>query len=131
MSEEAPIVAIVEDDDTVRRALRRLIRSFDFDTIQFRSGEEFLAAMPLKLPACAVVDLHMPRMTGLELLLKLRARGFTLPIIVITGFDEAGMRERCLAASAAAYLLKPIDASAIVQSLSNALSPGARRAVRS
>jgi FixJ family two-component response regulator len=122
MKDEAAIVAIVEDDDRVRRALRRLIRSFDLDTTQFGSGEEFLAAVRIDSPACAVVDLHMPKMTGLELLLSLRARGHTLPVIIITGFNEVGMHERCLAAGATAYLLKPIDATAMAKSLSLALS---------
>src|SRR5689334_22700528 len=103
MSDEVPIVAIVEDDDRVRRALRRLIRSFELNTVEFGSGEEFLGAIAIGEPSCAVVDLHMPNMTGLEVLCALRARDIDIPVIVITGFDEISMRERCLAAGAAAY----------------------------
>lgn len=103
------VVAIVDDDESVRRALRRLIFSFSYQPVGFASGEEFLASLVHTKPSCVLLDLHMPGLRGVGVLLRMRILGVTAPAIIITGLDETGMRERCIQAGAAAYLVKPLE----------------------
>jgi FixJ family two-component response regulator len=115
-------IAIVDDDHSVRKALRRLLRSADFDADAYESGSEFLEALRAGVPDCAVLDLQMPEMTGLELQQRLKDTHVSLPVIVITGHDEPGMQGRCLKAGAIAYLRKPIDGNDLLEAISRALS---------
>jgi FixJ family two-component response regulator len=103
------IIAIVYDDEVVRRALKRHARSLCNRTADFGSGEAFLESLSEAAPACVLLDLHMPGPSGLEVLQALRSRRVKLPTIVITGSAQTGMRERCMKAGAAAYLQKPLD----------------------
>src|SRR5688572_17602891 len=98
------LVAIVDDDDVVRGALCRLVRSLSCRPVGFASGEEFLTSLPHAVPGCAVVDLHMPGLKGLDVLSSLRAQGSGIPVIMVTGLEQAGMREKCLEAGASVYL---------------------------
>jgi CheY-like chemotaxis protein len=74
----------------------------------FESASEFLASLNQRVPDCLIVDLQMPSMDGLELRISLNRAGMAIPTIIISAHDEPGSRERCIAAGAAAYLLKPI-----------------------
>ena len=116
------LVAIVDDDDVVRRALCRLVLSLSCRPVGFASGEEFLTSLRDAAPGCAVVDLHMPGLKGLDVLLSLRARGSGIPVIIVTGFDQAGMREKCLEAGASVYLLKPIDRAEMASAIDAAIA---------
>ena len=109
MATNPPVVAIVDDDDPVRRALRRLVRSLSYQSADFPSGESFLDSLPDAAPACALVDLHMPGLSGLEVLRQLRARGLGVPVIIISGNAPSDLLDLCLQAGAAAYLPKPIE----------------------
>jgi FixJ family two-component response regulator len=122
MGDTAAIVAIVDDDDSVRRALHRLVASLAFSPAGFASGEEFLSSLGDNRPSCALLDLNMPGMKGLEVLKRMRAWGSDIPVIIITAFDQPGMRERCLTAGAAAYLIKPLEGSDLSRELKLALS---------
>jgi FixJ family two-component response regulator len=102
-------VAIVDDDPSVLKALARLLSTRSFIVKTYLSGPLFLAAQPQDLPDCLIADLQMPEMTGLELQHNLKRKGVHIPTIVITAHDEAGMRERCKAAGAVAYLSKPVQ----------------------
>lgn len=108
----------MDDDESVRRALRRLVRSLRYGPVVFASGEEFLASLPARRPDCVLMDLHLPGLNGIETLARLRDRDRALPVIVMTGFDQAGTRERCLAAGAAAYITKPVDGAALTAAIS-------------
>src|SRR4051794_36419561 len=101
------VVAIVDDDERVRRALLRLVLSLSYQPIGFASGEDFLESLQQSKPCCAFLDQHMPGMKGLEVLQQMRAKGLGVPVIIVTAFDEPGMRDRCIAAGAAAYMIKP------------------------
>jgi FixJ family two-component response regulator len=101
-------IAIVDDDEAVCRALARLLRAFSHQVRTYRSGREFLNSLNIAVPTCVIVDLQMDDMTGLELLRNLADTGAKIPAIVVTAHDEAGMRHRCEAAGAAAFLVKPV-----------------------
>lgn len=102
-------VAIVDDDEIVRRALRRMIASLSFDPVEFATGEAFLSGLPANSFSCALIDMHMPGLNGVDIVLKMRQAGHVVPVIIITGGDVPKMRERCLKAGAANYLVKPVE----------------------
>jgi FixJ family two-component response regulator len=107
------VVAVVDDDEAVRRALRRLIISLSFHPIGFASGEEFLASLGAAAPSCVLMDQHMPSLNGLDVLRRMRSEGRRVPVIIVTGFDQPGLRQKCLDAGASDYLVKPLEASAV------------------
>jgi FixJ family two-component response regulator len=114
-------VAIVDDDNSVRKALRRLMWSVDFKATTFASGREFLAVVAGLEPDCVVLDLQMPDLNGLEVQQELTERGIRLPIIFITAHDEPGARTECLAAGALNYLRKPLDEKLLLDAIDQAL----------
>ena len=114
-------VAIVDDDRSVRRALRRLLRSADLDAEAYGSGREFLAVLARNPPDCLILDLQMPDMSGLELHQRLAERGVRLPVIVITGHDQPGLRARCIAAGIATYLRKPLEDETLLAAINAAI----------
>jgi FixJ family two-component response regulator len=120
MSPAVPVVAIVDDEDAVRRALERLLRSAGCDPEVFASGETFLESLGRRMPDCVVLDLHMPGVTGFEVQARLNASGYTVPVIVITGHDSAESRDRVHALGAAAYLRKPVGAKVLLEAIDRA-----------
>jgi FixJ family two-component response regulator len=104
-----PVVAIVDDDASLRRALARLLRTVGWQAVTFASAEAFLQADLQKPPDCLVLDLWLPGMSGMELLEHLRTLGSTLPVILITGRDDVQMRLRAVPMGAVACLRKPLD----------------------
>ena len=106
-----PYVAIVDDEEPVRKALKRLLRASGLDAESFATGKDFLDAAVQREPDCVLLDLHMPRMSGLQVLRALQAARRILPIVVITAHDAPETRQQCLAAGAAAYLRKPLEGS--------------------
>jgi FixJ family two-component response regulator len=117
MAETSPWIAIVDDDLSVLKALSRLLRTRAFDVRTYGSAQEFLAALPCGPPECLIVDLQMPEMSGLELLQDLRSRDIQVPAIVITAHGDIGLRQRCKSAGAIAFLLKPLQDTALFTAL--------------
>jgi FixJ family two-component response regulator len=115
-------IAVVDDDHSVRRALRRLLRSAGLDAEAYGSGREFLEALARTVPDCLVLDLQMPEMSGLELQQSLKDGGIRLPVVIVTGHDEPGMQARCMVAGASAYLRKPIDGKALLEAINRAIA---------
>ncbi len=110
------LIAVVDDDESVRKALIRLLRSANLAGMAFPSARAFLDVF-MDLPIdCIVLDLQMPDMTGLELQRHLRVShpDLRVPVIIITAHDEPGSRERCIAAGAAAYLRKPVESGVLL-----------------
>ena len=104
------LISIVDDDRSVRRALRRVVQSAGFTTETFASAEDFLSAASLVRTACLVLDIHLNvGMSGFELQAQLTADRVVIPIIFITAHDHVATRERAEQAGAAAYLCKPFD----------------------
>ena len=124
MSNVKPLVAIVDDDESVCRALKRLVRSVGMHGETFASGREFLdliEAMPSFHPDCVVLDVQMPGLNGLEVQERLARNGNPLPVIFITAHDDAVPRERALAAGAVAFVRKPFNDELFVKTLNAAL----------
>jgi len=117
-----PIIYIVDDDDSIRRAMKRLFRSVGMDAQVYASAQEFLDSKHRNHNACMIVDIRMPGMSGLELQEVLLARGFQLPVIFITGFDSPETRDQAKEAGAAGYFRKPIDDQALLDSIQWALT---------
>lgn len=117
-----PLIAVTDDEDSVRKALARLLRSANMDVITFASGSDFLAAVGNIHVDCVVLDLHMPRVSGFEVQLQLARLGNRAGVVIITGHDSPESRARALAGGAAAYLLKPIDEQVLLDAIALALA---------
>jgi len=120
MSKPRPVIAIVDDDESVCRAIKRLVRSLGMQADTFTSGQEFvemLDGVPWVHVDCVVLDIQMPGMTGLEVQERLARSGHLLPVIFITAHDEVGMRERALAAGAVAFIRKPFNDELLIKTL--------------
>jgi FixJ family two-component response regulator len=116
-----PYVAIVDDEEPVRKALKRLLRASGLDAESYASGKDFLEASALREPDCVLLDLHMPRMSGLQVLRALQAARRALPVVIITAHDAPETREQCLAAGASAYLRKPFEERELIDTITAAL----------
>lgn len=112
-------IAIVDDEQSVRRALLRLLRSARLEGHAFASGPEFLDVLadPHSQPTCAVIDLHMPGMDGFELERRLAVLRPDLPVIFITGQGSPELDARAKAARVAAFLQKPVDGQLLLDSI--------------
>ncbi len=120
----APIrVALVDDDASVRRALRRLLLASGMEVQDYASGADFLDSLARRTPDCLVLDLQMPGMTGLDIQRRLAHDGVKLPTVIITAHDEPGARLRCVNAGAAAYLTKPLSVEILLEAIRRALYP--------
>ena len=122
MEASSIVVAIVDDDAAVRRALRRLMISLSYRPIGFASGEDFLASLCQATPNCVLMDQHMPSLNGLEVLRRMQSEGWRVPVIIVTGFDQPGLRQKCLDAGASDYLVKPLEATAVSTAIQVALA---------
>ena len=116
-------VLLVEDDDSMRAALERLLNAFGFRCVAFRSAETLLASGMGEGAVCLVSDLKLPGMSGLELLAELRARHAALPSIVITSHDAPGLRDGAGRQGACAYLTKPFRGIALLDAIRAATKP--------
>ncbi len=121
METDQSVVAIVDDDISMREAIEGLINSFDLATSTFASAHEFLRAEPPPNLACLVVDVQMPGMGGLDLQNVLIEAGRRFPIIFVTSFPDAPIRERALAAGALCVLGKPVDRDELMRHINIAL----------
>jgi FixJ family two-component response regulator len=121
MAEASPWIAIVDDDPAVLKALSRLLRSRAFRTHTYRSGEEFLAALPAGLPLCLIVDLQMPEMNGMELQHHLISKGIRIPSILITAHADAVMPEASDERTFVANLRKPLQDEALFLAIEMAI----------
>jgi FixJ family two-component response regulator len=117
MAHTLPVISIVDDDPSVRRALQRLIQSAGYTAETFASAGEFLDSSPLGRTACLVLDIHLGRITGFNLEEQLAAYRAAIPIIFITAHDDAPTRERVRRSGAAGYLPKPFEGQALLDTI--------------
>ncbi len=108
MTKASPHIAIIDDEEPIRKALMRLMRSVGLSVETFASGPEFLKSIETRLPDCVVLDLHMPHMNGFNVQAHLAQKYAALPVIIITGHDLPQARERAMAGGASAFLRKPV-----------------------
>jgi FixJ family two-component response regulator len=118
---EIPLTAVIDDDEAIREAVQSLIRSAGFSAKAFPSAEDFLHSGHLQDTACLIVDVQMPRMSGLELQRQLTAANCPIPLIFITAHGDAEMRARALRAGAAAFLDKPFCGEVLLRAVQSAL----------
>jgi FixJ family two-component response regulator len=117
-----PLIAVVDDEAPIRKALTRLLNSAGFAVEAFPSGVEFMKFIKTHRPDCLVLDLHMPVMDGFQVQELLGQAGHTIPVIVVTGHDSPDSRERAMAGRPVAYLRKPVDDQTLLDAIELAMS---------
>lgn len=120
--EDEPTVYIVDDDELVRDALQRLLSSNATRVEAFSSGKAFLKRVPLKSPACIIMDVRMPDATGLEIQQELTARGIGTPVLFMTGYATVPTSVRAMKSGALDFLSKPFDENDLMSAVYGALN---------
>jgi len=115
-----PFIAVVDDEEPVRKALMRLMCSAGLSVETFASGAEFLKSIETRLPDCVVLDLHMPHMDGFGVQASLARKCAALPVIILTGHDLPNARERAMQDGASAFLRKPVPDRTLLDAISAA-----------
>lgn len=118
------MIYVIDDDESVRKAFKRLLRSANFEAETFSSAEEFLKSQKPNKNSCIIIDIKMPRLTGFDLQRKLKAEGSRIPVIVISASDDAQVREQARELGAVAFFRKPIDDQALLDAITWAISGG-------
>jgi FixJ family two-component response regulator len=127
MAQGPPWIAIVDDDPSVLKSLSRALRIRGYETRTFASAHEFLARLPEGAPACLILDVQMPGMTGVELHHQLVKAGFHIPTIVITAHDDVKVREMSQAKDIVAVLSKPLRNTTFFEAVAGALEQSLAR----
>jgi FixJ family two-component response regulator len=121
-NERWPVVALIDDDRSVLRALKDLMEAAGVSAQSFGSAEEFLEADQRNLIACLVADIRLPGMSGLELQARLKAEGSRIPIIFVTAHNDGNVRMQALTAGAVECLSKPFDDDVLLEKVRAALT---------
>ena len=116
-------VVVVEDDDSMREAIERLLNAAGFRCATYASADALLARGVDGASACVISDLKLPGISGLELLAMLRERDISLPFILITAHDAPGLRQKAMGRGAAAYLAKPFRGTTLLEAVRGAIEP--------
>lgn len=119
---EPPLVAVVDDDESVRESLPDLLKELGFATRAFSSAREFLFSNCIGQTKCLILDVAMPDMTGLDLQLELRHRGHQIPVVFISGQKDETIREQALNQGAIRFLYKPFSDTALLDALNDAFA---------
>jgi len=119
--QDTKTVYVVEDDTSLRNAVRRLLRSAQYRVLTFASAEEFCRSEFKTSPGCLLLDIRLPGISGFELQEQLLAAGTQMPVIFLTGQDRAGMEEHALRLGASAYLRKPVDEEVLLGAIRHAM----------
>jgi len=119
--EKRPLIAVVDDEEHIRKALKRLLNSAGLEAETFKSGAEFLDSLRTHRPGCVVLDLHMPLMSGFAVQARLAEAGERIPVLVITGHDSPETRDQALVAQPVAYLSKPVNDKELLDAIDLAL----------
>ena len=121
MQQVTTMIAIVDDDESVREATKSLVRSLGYEAATFCSAEEFLESAQLKTAACLITDVRMPGMSGVELQDRLIADGRVLPTVFISAFSDERVQQRVLDSGAVGYLHKPFEEEHLIACIDTAL----------
>ena len=117
MPTKQSVIAVLDDEPVMRKALRRLLGSRGFRVEEYSCAEDLLAALDLHVVDCLLLDLHMPGTNGFDVLTDFQVRHIPVPIVVITAHDEADTADRVHALGASAYLKKPVDRDALLAAI--------------
>jgi FixJ family two-component response regulator len=120
MRQTAPVIAVIDDDASVRRAVQRLLQAAGFAVETFATARAFLDTDSWPRTACLVLDVQLPGMSGLQLQEHLAASGISIPIVFITAYDDESTRDRVQRAGAVGYLRKPFDQGALLEAITRA-----------
>ena len=120
------LISIIDDDESVREALQGLVTSMGFRVEAFSSALDFLGRANIRDTSCLIVDVHMPRMTGIELHRRLVESGYAIPTILITAYPDESVRLRAMADGVIGYLTKPCDSEELLACVSSALKRAER-----
>jgi FixJ family two-component response regulator len=115
------MISIVDDDPLVRESTVDLLNSIGYAATGFESAEDFLDSDQVNSTSCLITDLQLPGLNGIELQEHLKQDGNRVPVIFITAFPEARLQARAMAAGAVAFLTKPYEEAALIDSLDAAL----------
>lgn len=121
MQRTKPVVAVLDDEPEMLKALRRLLSGHGHCVEEFSSGRDFLSAVGTRPMDCLLLDLHMDYVSGFDVLENLQCRRIHLPVIVITAHDEPGTLERVRALGACDFLKKPVDRDALLAAIDAAV----------
>ncbi len=119
---------IIDDDPAMREALAVVFTLAGYRVSLFPDAESFLAAVPMKAPAALLIDVHLPRMSGLDLLVRLDARHYGAPIVMISGDVDVAHAVEAVKRGAVDYMVKPLDGRRLVARIDGAVAGFARRA---
>ena len=125
MTNAKPRIAVVDDEESVRTMLRRVLRLADYDVITYGSGEAFLASLATDVPACAVLDVHMPGLSGPDVHSRVAAMGKDVPTVFISASDDPSLGDRVLRQHKSTLLRKPFSSDDLLEAIASAI----RRAV--
>jgi FixJ family two-component response regulator len=120
---DSPMISIIDDDPSVRKATDGLVRSLGYRSLTFASAEDFLESDHIDDTSCVITDVQMPGLSGVELQNVLIARGARLPMIFITAYPEDRVRRCVLEAGAVGFLSKPFEEAVLIEHLQAALGP--------
>jgi FixJ family two-component response regulator len=118
------LVAIVDDEKAVCRAIGRLVISAGFESETFSSAEEFLRSCRERRPDCLILDLRLPGMSGLELQQQLATAQCRIPIVFVSAHDDPAFRRQALQSGALAFLGKPVNDETLLEAIRSAIKPG-------
>ena len=119
---QSPLIAVVEDDESLRESVVGLVRSLGYRTSAWESADAFLAAGQAAACDCIITDIQMPGASGIDLKLALTQAGCAVPVIMVTARTEAALHERARASGAVCLLKKPFAAEALIECLESALA---------
>jgi FixJ family two-component response regulator len=122
MPRAKPLISIIDDDESMREAIKGLMKSLGYTVEAVASAQEFLGSRHVGHTSCLIADMQMPGMTGLELYQRLSASGKPIPTILITAYPEHGVRERALSAGVIGYLSKPFEEDDLLACIRAALT---------
>lgn len=123
MAENDVTLSVVDDDDSVRTSLKRLLKALGFSVQTFKSAEDFLDSGLAQRPDLLVLDVRMTGMSGLQLQRTLIEKGFDMPVIFMTAYEDRGARTIAMEAGAVAFLQKPFEEKTLVDAIQRAFGP--------
>ena len=118
------MISVVDDNQSFRDSMRRLLKSLGYAVTVFPSAAEFLASPKLADTACLVADVHMPAVTGIELYKQLIETGHAIPTILVTAYPDDGVQERMLSLGVECYLSKPLEETHLISCLRSVFARG-------